>query len=58
MNKEIEKINALKNQETFWEDVRNIVGYYEGKPWSDHEIKELQRVADRRFTHIVLKIEE
>ena len=44
------KIEALTNKETFYDDVREIVGYHTGYLWKDCEIKELQRIADARYT--------
>ena len=46
------KIKQLTNVKTFWEDVRNIVGYYEHKFHEDWEIKHLQRIADARYEEL------
>lgn len=46
------EINELTNVETFYEDVRQIVGYYEGRFIEDWDIKHLQRVADARYHEI------
>lgn len=46
------KIMNLDNIKTFWEDVKNIVGYYEGKEWEDWQIKEFQRIADYRYEQL------
>ena len=46
------KIKALTNKETFWEDVRKIVGYYDGVHHEDRVIKRLQRVADARYEEL------
>lgn len=46
------KIKALTNKETFWEDVRRIVGYYDGVHHEDRTIKKLQRIAENRFNEI------
>ena len=47
------KIMALINIDTFYHDVRVIVGYYKGVHHSDHVIKELQRVADHRYNQLI-----
>lgn len=47
------KIMALDNIDTFYHDVRIIVGYYNGIHHSDHVIKELQRVADYRYSQLL-----
>lgn len=44
--------NQLTNPTTFYEDVRQIVGYYEGRFIEDWNIKRLQRVADARYAEI------
>lgn len=47
------EINELTNVETFYEDVRKIVGYYNPKVFiEDWDIKRLQRVADARYAEI------
>ena len=50
MEREIEK---LTNKETFYEDVRHIVGYYDERVFiEDWDIKRLQRVADARYLEL------
>ena len=44
--KSIESLNIKKG---FYEEVRRIVGYYDGVEWEDYEIKQLQRIADARY---------
>ena len=46
------RIMGLKNIKTFYEDVRKIVGYYEGKDWEDWQIKHFQAVADMRYEEL------
>lgn len=47
------QINELTNKDTFYEDVRKIVGYYNPKVFiEDWDIKHLQRVADARYAEI------
>ena len=46
------EIKELTNVETFYDDVREIVGYHEGVFIEDWNIKRLQRVADARYTEI------
>ena len=47
------KINALTNKETFYEDVRQIVGFYDETVFiEDWDIKRLQRVADARYIEL------
>ena len=47
------KIKELTNVDTFYEDVRQIVGYYDPNVFiEDWDIKRLQRVADKRYTEI------
>lgn len=46
------EIKELTNVKTFYEDVRQIVGYYDGVFIEDWDIKHLQRVADARYTEI------
>lgn len=46
------EINELTNVETFYDDVREIVGYHKGVFIEDWDIKHLQRVADKRYAEI------
>lgn len=46
------EIKELTNIETFYDDVREIVGYHKGVFIEDWNIKRLQRVADARYTEI------
>lgn len=46
------EINQLTNVDSFYEDVRKIVGYYDGVFIEDWNIKKLQRIADKRYTEI------
>lgn len=47
------QIKELTNVETFYDDVREIVGYYNPKVFiEDWDIKHLQRVADARYAEI------
>ena len=47
------QIKELTNVETFYEDVREIIGYYNPKVFiEDWDIKRLQRVADARYAEI------
>lgn len=46
------EINQLTNVDSFYEDVRKIVGYYDGLFIEDWNIKKLQAVADKRYTEI------
>lgn len=47
------QIKQLTNKDTFYEDVRQIVGYYNPKVFiEDWDIKHLQRVADARYAEI------
>ena len=47
------KIKKLTNKETFYDDVREIVGYNDPKVFiEDWDIKRLQRVADARYAEI------
>lgn len=47
------QIKELTNVSTFYEDVRQIVGYYNPKVFiEDWDIKHLQRVADARYAEI------
>ncbi len=52
MTQEKNKIQALTNKASFWEDVRQIIGFYDGKIWKDYQIKELQRIADARYEEL------
>ena len=47
--KNIENLNSI---EDFYEQVRNIVGFYEMVEWEDYEIKALQRIADARYNEL------
>lgn len=47
------QIKELTNVETFYDDVREIVGYYNPNVFiEDWDIKRLQRVADARYAEI------
>ena len=47
------QIKELTNKDTFYEDVRQIVGYYNPNVFiEDWDIKHLQRVADARYAEI------
>ena len=47
------QIKELMNASTFYENVRQIVGYYNPKVFiEDWDIKHLQRVADARYAEI------
>lgn len=46
------KIQKLTKQAGFYDEVRDIVGFYEGVIWEDYEIKALQRIADARYIEI------
>ena len=47
------EIKKLTNADTFYEDVRHIVGYYDETVFiEDWDIKHLQRVADARYEEI------
>ena len=47
------KIKKLTNISSFYDDVREIVGFYDDKIWwEDWDIKHLQRVADARYHEI------
>lgn len=46
------EIRELTNVDSFYDDVRKIVGYYDGVFIEDWDIKRLQRVADARYTEI------
>ena len=45
-------IKKLNDKKTFWEDVKNLIGFYEHKFWEDWDIKTIQRVADNRYEEI------
>ncbi len=47
--KSIESLNIKKG---FYEEVRRIVGFYDGVEWEDWEIKQLQRIADARYSEL------
>lgn len=46
------KIEKLNTKNNFYEEVRKIVGFYDGIEWEDWEIKSLQRIADARYSEI------
>lgn len=47
------EIKKLTNKETFYEDVRHIVGFYDETVFiEDWDIKRLQRVADARYAEL------
>lgn len=46
---QIEKLNTKDN---FYEQVRNIVGFYDNVIWEDWEIKSLQRIADAHYSEL------
>ena len=48
--KNIESISTIKN---FYEEVRHIVGFYDGIEWEDYEIKALQRIADAKYAQLL-----
>ena len=45
-------IKKLNDKKTFWEDVKNLIGFYEHKFWQDWDIKTIQRAADNRYEEI------
>ena len=45
-----DEIYELSNVNTFWDDVRSLVG---DGDYEDYQIKDLQRVADRRYDELV-----
>lgn len=47
-----QEIMELDNIKTFWEDVKKLVGYYEGRDWKDWQIKHFQAVADERYEQL------
>lgn len=51
----IEKIKNLNNKDTFYNDVRTLLG---DKHYSDVFIKNLQRVADARYEELKEKENE
>ena len=46
------KINKLTDPATFFEDVRQIIGYYDHYFWEDWEIKKIERLSDKRYSEI------
>ena len=48
----LDKIKKLENKETFYEDVKNIIGFYEHRFWEDWDIKTIQRHADARYEEL------
>lgn len=48
----LDKIKKLENKETFYEDVKNIIGFYEHRFWEDWDIKAIQRCADTRYEEL------
>lgn len=46
------EIEKIERQSGFYDVVRDIVGFSEGVCWEDWEIKNLQRVADARYTEL------
>ena len=50
-----DKIMKLVNIETFYEDVKQLIGYYDSKEYEDYEIKELQRIADYRYSQLEME---
>ena len=47
------KIKELTNKKTFWDDVREIVGFYDDAVFiEDWDIKRLQRIADARYEEL------
>lgn len=50
------RIMELDNILTFWEEVKNIVGYYDGKEWEDWQIKHFQAIADMRYEELKKEI--
>ena len=47
--KSIESLNTKKG---FYEEVRRIVGFYDGVEWEHYENKQLQRIADARYSEL------
>ena len=45
-------IESLTSKKDFYEQVRRIVGFYDGIEWEDYEIKALQRIADGRYAEL------
>ena len=55
----INKIMQLKDIKTFWEDVKQIVGYYDNNiHLEDYQIKKLQAYADMRYEELLKESEE
>ncbi len=54
----IDKIMKLDNIETFWEDVKKIVGFYDDVFLDDWVIKDLQRWADYRYEQLKKRKEQ
>ena len=52
----INKIKSLNNINTFWDDVRQIVGYYEGKELSDAMLTKLTIAAEEREKELTKEI--
>lgn len=52
----IDKIMELDNINTFWEDVKELIGFYDGKYWEDWEIKRFQATADYRYEQLLENI--
>lgn len=48
----LDKIKKLENKDTFYEDVKNIIGFYEHRFWEDWDIKTIQRYADARYEEL------
>ena len=54
-----DKIMKLDNIETFWEDVKKIVGFYDENVFlEDWIIKDLQRWADYRYEQLKKRKEQ
>jgi len=49
------EIKKLTNVDTFYEDARKIVGYYDNVHIEDRDIKCLQRIADARYAELTRK---
>ena len=45
----IDKLNALTNPDTFWDDVRKMVG----RTMSDHALHRWQILAEKRYREII-----
>ena len=50
VKKQIEKLDCKK--EFFYDNVKTLVGFYDDVFWEDWQIKELQRVADARYSEL------